>query len=74
MAAELGRRYRQATAGSGLAGLRDLARETSALNQAGAVERDVRSLAEKMREIHGGEWLMLIDHQRRAVLVWEERE
>lgn len=60
-------------AASSMARLRGIARHTSEINPAAAVERDARALAAKMRAIHGGEWVMLIDHQRRAVLIWEER-
>lgn len=36
------------------------------------VERNARRIALMMSQIHGGTWQVLIDHQRRAVMVWEQ--
>jgi hypothetical protein len=38
------------------------------------IERDARSLAEKLERLHGGRWCPRIDHQVHAVLIarWGE--
>ncbi len=38
-----------------------------------AVDNAAVTLAETMQKIHGGQWSMIIDHERRAVIVFEDR-
>lgn len=34
-----------------------------------AIERDVRAIAKRMQNVHGGEWRVHIDHQHHFALV-----
>lgn len=45
-----------------------------AVGKAETVDRLVRNLCHALREIHGGEWFMLIDHGRQFVMVYQEVE
>lgn len=72
----LARRYQRAAPLRNIetvAKLREIAADDSVFSPAPFVERAAASIARTMAQVHGGEWLILIDHQRRAVLIWEER-
>lgn len=52
-----------------LARLRAMATERP-IESAVAVERAASRIAIEMARMHGGDWQVRIDHQRRSVLVW----
>lgn len=48
--------------------LQNLAEQPS--SPAIAIERAAARIASEMKKIHGGDWHVLTDHQRRLLMVW----
>lgn len=64
------RRNSEAGNSSGVAALRRLANCDTTADPSTRIDRAANSIATEMKKLHGGNWHIQVDHQRRLVMVW----